>query len=109
MEVNYGVLFNLGGNIMWKNTIKKKIFDETPEEMTDFMNVSPRMEEAGEKRKGSKDSLEMPDKVTYESSSIRKKLKAIGEYRDSLVGKTFTAKENMILQQLIMDLVNEYN
>jgi len=28
---------------MWKNTIKKKIFDETPEEMTDFMNVTPRM------------------------------------------------------------------
>ena len=52
---------------------------------------------------------EMPDKVTYDSASIRKKLKAIGEYRDSLVGKTFTAKENMKLQQLIMDLVNEYN
>ena len=50
-----------------------------------------------------------PDKVTYDSEFIRKKLKAIGEYRDSLVGKTFTAKENMELQQLIMDLVNEYN
>tara|TARA_R110000822_G_scaffold725_8_gene3315 strand:- start:4149 stop:4466 length:318 start_codon:yes stop_codon:yes gene_type:complete len=33
---------------MWKNTIKKKIFDETPEEMTDFMNVTPRMKKERE-------------------------------------------------------------
>ena len=52
---------------------------------------------------------EITDKVSYDSKFIRKKLKAIGEYRDGLVGKTFTAKENMILQQLIMDLVNEYD
>ena len=36
---------------MWKDTVKKKIFDETPEEMTDFMNVTPRMKAEATKRK----------------------------------------------------------
>jgi Na+/phosphate symporter len=36
---------------MWKDTIRKNIFEEDPEEMTDFMNVSPRMKNEAEKRK----------------------------------------------------------
>ena len=63
---------------MWKNTIKKKIFDKTPEEMTDFMNVNPRMEEAAEKRKGSKDSLEMARKIDKEN--IEGFIKAVSDY-----------------------------
>lgn len=42
----------------WKNTIKKNIFGKDPEEMTDFMNITPRMKELSEKRKGSKESTE---------------------------------------------------
>tara|TARA_R110001592_G_scaffold363032_2_gene679367 strand:+ start:524 stop:826 length:303 start_codon:yes stop_codon:yes gene_type:complete len=36
----------------WKDEIKKNIFEKDPEEMTDFMNVSPRMKEEAEKRTG---------------------------------------------------------
>ena len=52
---------------------------------------------------------ELPDKVTYDSALMLEKLKALSKYRDGLVGKVFTAKEDMELQQLIMDLVNEYD
>ena len=51
-----------------------------------------------------KDSIKK-EESRYDSASIRKKLQAIGEYRDSLVGKTFTAKENEKLRQFIMDLM----
>tara|TARA_R110002050_G_scaffold132898_1_gene255140 strand:- start:2084 stop:2467 length:384 start_codon:yes stop_codon:yes gene_type:complete len=72
---------------MWKNTIKKKIFDETPEEMTDFMNVTPRMKQEAEKRKDSKftdkelvdmDSLVMARKIDKEN--IEGIIKAISDY-----------------------------
>lgn len=52
---------------------------------------------------------EIPDKVSYDSSLMRERLKAISEYTDGLVGKVFTTKEDMELNQLIMDLVNEYD
>jgi len=51
-----------------------------------------------------KDSIKK-EEPRYDLASIRKKLEAIGEYRDSLVGKTFTAKENEKLRQFIMDLM----
>jgi len=37
----------------WKDELRK-ILDEDPDEMTSFMNVSPRMKREAEKRKGSK-------------------------------------------------------
>jgi len=54
----------------WKNTIKKEIFEKDPEEMTDFMNISPRMKQEAEKRKAietesefSKDLIEQTNKI----------------------------------------------
>ena len=35
----------------WKDTLKKNIFDKDPEDMTDFMNVTPRMQREAERRK----------------------------------------------------------
>ena len=52
---------------------------------------------------------EIPDKVSYDSSLMRERLKVMSEYTDGLLGKVFTTKENMELNQLIMDLVNEYD
>tara|TARA_Y100000766_G_C18869865_1_gene587660 strand:+ start:79 stop:408 length:330 start_codon:yes stop_codon:yes gene_type:complete len=34
----------------WEDTIRKNVFDKNPNDMTDFMNVSPRMEREAEKR-----------------------------------------------------------
>jgi hypothetical protein len=62
----------------WKNTIKKEIFEKDPEEMTSFMNISPRMKEAAEKRKGSKNSLEMAMKV--DKKNIEGFIKAVSDY-----------------------------
>jgi hypothetical protein len=38
----------------WKDTLKKNIFDEDPEDMTDFMNVTPRMKREAERRRARK-------------------------------------------------------
>ena len=38
----------------WKNTLKKNIFDEDPDDMTDFMNVTPRMKREAERRRARK-------------------------------------------------------
>lgn len=62
----------------WKNTIKKNIFEKDPEEMTDFMNISPRMKEEAEKRKGSKDDLEAAMKV--DKKNIEGFIKALSDY-----------------------------
>ena len=63
---------------MWKNTIKKEIFEKDPEEMTDFMNISPRMKQEAEKRKDSKNSLEMAMKV--DKKNIEGFIKAVSAY-----------------------------
>jgi hypothetical protein len=61
----------------WKDELRKTL-GEDPEDMTSFMNVSPRMEEAAEKRKGSKDSLEMARKIDKEN--IKGFIKAVSDY-----------------------------
>ena len=62
----------------WKDEIKKNIFEKDPEEMTDFMNISPRMKREAEKRKGSKNSLEMAMKV--DKRNIEGFIKAVSDY-----------------------------
>ena len=62
----------------WKKTIKKNIFEKDPEEMTDFMNISPRMKQEAEKRKGSKDDLEAAMKV--DKKNIEGFIKAVSDY-----------------------------
>lgn len=61
----------------WKDELRK-ILDEDPEDMTAFMNVSPRMKREAEKRKGSKDSLEMAMKV--DKKNIEGFIKAVSDY-----------------------------
>ena len=34
----------------WQNILRKNVFGKDPDEMTDFMNISPRMKEESEKR-----------------------------------------------------------
>ena len=43
----------------WEDTIKKNVFDKDPNDMTDFMNVSPRMEREAEKRTQGKDKYKI--------------------------------------------------
>jgi len=43
----------------WKNTLKKNIFDEDPDDMTDFMNVTPRMKREAERRRAKKISTKV--------------------------------------------------
>jgi len=64
--------------IMWKDEIRKNIFEKDPEEMTDFMNVSPRMKQEAEKRKASKDDLEMARKI--DKKNIEGFIKAVSDY-----------------------------
>jgi len=64
---------------MWKDTIKKGIFDKTPEEMTDFMNVTPRMKQEAEKRKGSKNNKSINDFV---DDVVRNADRILGQYTE---------------------------
>jgi len=58
----------------WKDEIKKNIFEKDPEEMTDFMNVSPRMKEEAEKRRGG------PKDVSRKVRTLEKMSEQILEY-----------------------------
>tara|TARA_R100000908_G_C3680297_1_gene99245 strand:+ start:64 stop:342 length:279 start_codon:yes stop_codon:yes gene_type:complete len=40
----------------WKDTLKKNIFGEDPDELTDFMNVTPRLKAEAERRKARRTS-----------------------------------------------------
>jgi len=62
----------------WKDEIRKNIFEIDPEEMTDFMNISPRMKQEAEKRKASKDDLEMARKI--DKKNIEGFIKAVSDY-----------------------------
>jgi len=116
---------------MWKDTIKKKSGDEEYEEgeTLDSTNKIRDTRSAESYKTGdttgrrsytnkvrdtrSADSYKTGDtmgrKVCYDESLMRERLKAISEYTDGLVGKVFTTKEDMELNQLIMDLVNDYD
>jgi|DEB0MinimDraft_6_1074348.scaffolds.fasta_scaffold00017_13 hypothetical protein len=61
----------------WKDELRK-ILGEDPEDMTSFMNVSPRMKREAEERRGSKDSLEMAMKV--DKKNIEGFIKAVSDY-----------------------------
>ena len=39
----------------WEDTLRKNVFDKDPNDMTDFMNVSPRMKREAERRGQEKD------------------------------------------------------
>ena len=46
----------------WEDTIRKNVFDKDPDDMTDFMNVSPRMKREAEKRTEGRDVKTFLDK-----------------------------------------------
>jgi len=66
----------------WRDELRKNIFDETPEEMTAFMNISPRMEEAAEKRK------DIQDSKTHMIDQILELMEDIQNDLDESVAKT---------------------
>ena len=52
----------------WEDTIKKNVFDKDPNDMTDFMNVSPRMKREAEKRKESSKQKKIPTLENYKEA-----------------------------------------
>ena len=38
----------------WQDILRKNVFGKDPDELTDFMNISPRMKEESEKRRAKK-------------------------------------------------------
>ncbi len=73
---------------MWKDEIRKNIFDEDSEEMTDFMNVSPRMKQEAEKRKGYRGG---PKDVERKVQTLRGIKKDLGEKIGILYSTEFMA------------------
>jgi len=63
----------------WKDALRK-ILDEDPEDMTSFMNVSPRMEEAAEKRRGSKSTPTVNGKSSKEGAKLYQDLVQFDHY-----------------------------
>lgn len=66
----------------WKDEIRKNIFEKDPEDMTSFMNVSPRMREAAKNRK------KIADSKSHMIDQIQDLLREIEENLDETVTKS---------------------
>lgn len=75
----------------WKKTIKKGKFDKTPEEMTDFMNISPRMVEAAKKRR-EKMPMDIFDSIFDRLDMVREE---INEFKSPATGKQLAVADKV--------------
>ena len=85
----------------WKDTLKKNIFDEDPEDMTDFMNVTPRMKREAERRRArkitTKDSTGQDEEAAKRTEDKEAELLAMIRERNKAARK----KPNQPVEKLI--------
>jgi len=85
----------------WKDELRKTI-DEDPEDMTSFMNISPRMEEAAEKRKGSKSTPTVYGKSSKEGAKLYQDLVQSGAQDIKLIKSVLdNYLESLILAEVL--------
>jgi len=85
----------------WRDTLKKNIFDEDPDDMTDFMNVTPRLQREAERRKArrisTKDSTGQDEEAAKRTEDKEAELLAMIRERN----KAAREKPNQPVEKLI--------
>lgn len=85
----------------WKDTLKKNIFDEDPDDMTAFMNVTPRLQREAERRKAkrisTKDSTGQDEEAAKRTEDEEAELLAMIRERNNAARK----KPNQPVEKLI--------
>ena len=94
----------------WEDTIRKNIFDKDPNDMTDFMNVSPRMEREAEKRTQGKNKYKI-ESMLLDTASILENAKEMltelnREHKDELNSTEYMRLKNS-MSKLIRRNVKE--
>ena len=67
----------------WKNILRKNVFGQDPDEMTDFMNISPRMKEESEKRQAKRikeeaEKTKEVEKLIPPTTAVANTMRAVG-------------------------------
>tara|TARA_R110000824_G_scaffold91096_5_gene221979 strand:+ start:2358 stop:2606 length:249 start_codon:yes stop_codon:yes gene_type:complete len=77
MEVN---------KMSWKNILRKNIFGKDPDEMTRFMNVTPRLEEEAKKRQAKRlKEEEEVEKLIPPTTVVANTMRAAGAARAAVL------------------------